>query len=598
MHFRDDLSRDGCSVADWECVRATSYLYTAAPLGVTPAAQLQAAGFEIALHLNTSCSNSGSLDTIWNEQLPPFLAKYTGLTSPRTSRTHCIPWNGWIDEPLAELAHGVRLDTNYYYYPPTWALVRPGLFTGSGFPMRFADSDGEPIDVYQAATQITDEWGDAAQGYPSAGAHIDGLLNGALGPEGYYGVFTANMHTDTPTHAGADQIIAKAKARGVPVVSAAQMLDWLDGRDGSSFRSIGYSGGRLTFTIARNAKARGLQAMVPARSATGALTQLTRNGAALSINDRRVVKGIEYVVFDGAPASYAATYGSAAPAGPGPTITKPPGSGTGVQPGGSASPPTPKAKLAPGRVGVTDSGRVRLRVTCPLEERCSVQLKLTAAGKTLASRLVQVRSGATRTVRADAEAVGPAKARPQGNVARDCDRSPARQQRRPVGRPQAGPARGAMRRDMYTRKRSVEMHEASTRRIIAAALAVAAMGVMTATAQAGTVTDDLTGGDPVGTIVTGGGVELKPAIDESFDGALPASWQTFPWTMGVGSASVAGATSSSTGRAWIRDSRPCRRAGCGSASSSAISRTNTSASPRTSTTRSGPHSAPDLAALP
>ena len=33
----------------------------------------------------------------------------------------------------------------------------PGMFTGSGFPMRFADTDGSLIDVYQAATQLTDE---------------------------------------------------------------------------------------------------------------------------------------------------------------------------------------------------------------------------------------------------------------------------------------------------------------------------------------------------------------------------------------------------------------------------------------------------------
>ena len=67
---------------------------------------------------------------------------------------------------------------------------RPGLFTGCGFPMRFADDDGALIDVYQAATQLTDESG------IDVPAHIRALLDGALGPDGYYGVFTANMHTD------------------------------------------------------------------------------------------------------------------------------------------------------------------------------------------------------------------------------------------------------------------------------------------------------------------------------------------------------------------------------------------------------------------
>ncbi len=33
------------------------------------------------------------------------------------------------------------------------------MFTGSGMPMRFAKADGTLIDVYQAATQMTDESG-------------------------------------------------------------------------------------------------------------------------------------------------------------------------------------------------------------------------------------------------------------------------------------------------------------------------------------------------------------------------------------------------------------------------------------------------------
>ena len=141
-------------------------------------------------------------------------------------------WSDWADacrRPSA--AHGIRLDTNYYYWPGAWVRNRPGMFTGSGFPMRFADADGSLIDVYQAATQLTDESGiDIA-------AHITALLDGALGPEGYYGVFTANMHTDKPDNPGADAIVAAAQARGVPVVSAAA-----DARPGSTGATARRSG--------------------------------------------------------------------------------------------------------------------------------------------------------------------------------------------------------------------------------------------------------------------------------------------------------------------------------------------------------------------
>ena len=82
---------------------------------------------------------------------------------------------------------------------------------------------------------MTDESG---QTYPFT---INTLLDNALGPQGYYGAFTANFHTDAATSSQSDAGVASALARGVPIVSAQQMLTWLDGRNGSSFSSIGWN---------------------------------------------------------------------------------------------------------------------------------------------------------------------------------------------------------------------------------------------------------------------------------------------------------------------------------------------------------------------
>ena len=103
---------------------------------------------------------------------------------------HCVSWSDYDSQPQIELKHGIRLDTTYYYWPGTWINDRPGLFTGSGMPMRFTDRNGNLINVYQATTQMTDESG---QTYP---LHINTLLDNALSGTGYYGVFTANMHND------------------------------------------------------------------------------------------------------------------------------------------------------------------------------------------------------------------------------------------------------------------------------------------------------------------------------------------------------------------------------------------------------------------
>jgi hypothetical protein len=198
----------------------------------------------------------------------------------------------------------MRLDTSYYYYPPSWVANRPGFFTGSGMPMRFADTSGTMIDVYQATTQMTDE---SNQTYPFT---VDTLLDKALGPEGYYGAFTANMHTDNVASAGSDAIIASAKARGVPVIAARQMLAWLDGRNGSSFGSLAWDGATktLSFTIGIGVGANGLQAMVPTSVAAGTLTSVTLNGSPVAFT-KQTIKGVEYAFFPAGAGTYRATYG-------------------------------------------------------------------------------------------------------------------------------------------------------------------------------------------------------------------------------------------------------------------------------------------------
>jgi hypothetical protein len=295
----------GCSVAAWECIRGTSYVFPGT-ITAAQANQYTTSGFEVALHVTTGCSDytAGSLANDFTSQLGQFRALYPTLPALVSNRTHCIPWSDWASHPKVELANGIRFDTNYYYWPGSWIGNRPGFFTGSGMPMRFGDLDGSMIDVYQAATQMTDESG---QPFPGT---IDALLNGATGPAGYYGVFTANMHNDfgnSESATSAAAIVASAKARGVPVVSAKQMLTWLDGRNRSSFGTITWSANTLRFTVTTAAGASGLRGMVPAAAGSGAIATITRNGSSVPFT-RQQIKGVDYAFFDATDGSYVATY--------------------------------------------------------------------------------------------------------------------------------------------------------------------------------------------------------------------------------------------------------------------------------------------------
>ena len=295
----------GCSVTQWECVRGSSYIYPNTPLSNAAAASFVSEGFEIGVHVSTGCGDytPASLENDYAEQLAALAAQFPSVPAPRTNRTHCIAWSDWATQPKVALQHGVRLDTNYYYWPPSWVLDAPGMFTGSGMPMRFADLDGTMIDVYQATTQMTDE---SDQTYPFT---VNTLLDRALGAAGYFGAFTANMHTDSAAHDGSDAIVDAALARGVPVVSARQMLDWLDGRNGSSFGSIAYSGNTLTFDVAANAGAIGLRGMLPTKFGSAILTGLTRDGTPVALSTE-TIKGVEYSFFPATSGAYRATYGA------------------------------------------------------------------------------------------------------------------------------------------------------------------------------------------------------------------------------------------------------------------------------------------------
>jgi WD40 repeat protein len=298
-------SAPGCSVEDWECIRGTSYVYPGTPIPLAQALAFDAQGFEIGIHISTSCANYTpvSLANDYTTQLAEFGIRFPGVTPPITQRHHCIAWSDWTTGAEVQLANGMRLDTTYYYWPPGWVDNRPGYFTGSAMPMRFSALDGELIDVYQAATQLTDESG---QFYPGT---VDTLFDWALGPEERYGAIVINAHTDFHPIPESDTSVASAIARDVPVITSRQMLEWLDGRNSSTLESLAWSGGVLSFDVTADAAARGLQTLVPWVSTAGVVVDVLRDGSPVPFAFS-AVKGVGYARIDSGTGSYSVVYGA------------------------------------------------------------------------------------------------------------------------------------------------------------------------------------------------------------------------------------------------------------------------------------------------
>ena len=102
-------SPPNCSVADWQCIRSTAYLYVGAPLSDQQASAYAAQGFEVGLHVNTNCADwtPSSLEGFYADQLANFATAFPSISLPRTNRTHCIAWSDYDTQPQVELNHGI-----------------------------------------------------------------------------------------------------------------------------------------------------------------------------------------------------------------------------------------------------------------------------------------------------------------------------------------------------------------------------------------------------------------------------------------------------------------------------------------------------------
>ncbi|MFY0575662.1 hypothetical protein ACN28S_16015 [Cystobacter fuscus] len=118
------------------------------------------------------------------------------------------------------------------------------------------------------------------------------------------------MHVDADPSAGASgsaAIIASARREGVSVITAKQLLAWLNAREATRVSSVAFTGTALTFTVAT--PARNLSLMIPTRTATGrTLVSVSVNGTPVTTVPQ-TIKGVGFAFINGAQAgTYTATY--------------------------------------------------------------------------------------------------------------------------------------------------------------------------------------------------------------------------------------------------------------------------------------------------
>ena len=296
----DKESPAGCRLGDWTCLRATSYMTPPTKMASSLARRYAEMGFELGVHVDSGCRNqpTPTLAEIVDTQMAGFRQRYPQLPAQQTHRIHCIVWNGWTDVPRIERRNGIRLDMNYYYWPPKWIKQRPGFMTGSGFPMPYVDENGRVLDIYQAATQLVNQ-----DRIPQKYA-ISVMMDRALGADQFFAVL--GTHFDY-TDQFASRVLDAAEARGVALVTARQMLNWLDGRNNSLFEHVEWNDATLSFRIELHRGAENASVMLPELFAQKRLLNVTCNGLERRLT-RQVIKGIDYGFFPAVSGNCEAKY--------------------------------------------------------------------------------------------------------------------------------------------------------------------------------------------------------------------------------------------------------------------------------------------------
>lgn len=279
--------------------RMTVYL-KGAYIPASTVASWVARGYEVSAHFDDTAE--ATHPTIERMQTVAFDAVKShqqayGL-KPKTVRNHWIVWVGWSEQAEIEARCGIGLDCNYYHYdqgsPLGHWLGKPGSFTGSSLPMKFATLDGQILDIYQLLTQLPDEHWREADFYPA----FQTLLDRSLDQEGY-AFINLNCHTNQwqlwsrkPVMA----MLAYAKKRGVPVWNAEQTLHFLSARDAASFEDIRWYGNEMSFTLIEPDPGQDLTIMLPKQISGLAFASLEREGNPQPYATR-TIKGRDYIFF-------------------------------------------------------------------------------------------------------------------------------------------------------------------------------------------------------------------------------------------------------------------------------------------------------------
>jgi len=243
-----------------------------------------ARGFEIAGHPDDTreavLPHWKTMDSVLNAKVSEIAGAYE--LPMKTNVNHWFVWcstdsagkQEFAAEAQLEAKHGIALEVNYAHYDNNASEGHflgnsgsgQGNFAGSGLPMRFSSSDGKVIPVWQHFNNVYDQQYNEQHDPRGFFDCFKGLMDRSIDQD-VYSFISIKSHNDEYYFSRIPllKMISYSTERGVPVWTAARLLEFVQQRDEAEFSDIQWKGNELSFVLnMKQSLKNGLTIIIPA----------------------------------------------------------------------------------------------------------------------------------------------------------------------------------------------------------------------------------------------------------------------------------------------------------------------------------------------
>lgn len=249
--------------------RMTIYILETGKVSKTFTDSLIKKGFEIAAHPDATKHAEHPTWDIVNTAIAGKLNELKtlhGITNVLSNVNHWFVWCGTNEQGMPDFTagakieeqNGIELDANYAHYDNGSNQNkflgatgnRQGSFTGTALPMKFCDTDGKLVNVYQHVNNVYDQQYMELEDKQGFFECFKGLLDRSI-DEDIYSYVSIKAHNDEYYFSKEPllKMLDYAKTKKIPVWTESKLLGFLKAKDALTFENFNWENKTFAFDI-------------------------------------------------------------------------------------------------------------------------------------------------------------------------------------------------------------------------------------------------------------------------------------------------------------------------------------------------------------